>query len=171
MSTRIQTDFCRNRFVGRVGIVFFQFFNRLDYHFLQGGKLPRALGRGVCGWLYGFKPTDPLRFNGWVGTVFGVIGRGIRYDERITIGSEDMDLSLQHLQEHRIIFIDERFHFESPNRLRALGGVSVNRSLEREMQDSELIQTKWGKFIEVYFKESGIRVKSVRVPRRQAKVK
>lgn len=137
-----------------------------------------ARGIGAClfgftqdGGVFGFKPTDPLRFNGWVGTVFGVIGRGIRYDERITIGSEDMDLSLQHLMEHRIIFIDERFHFESPNRLRALGGVSVNRSLEREIADSDLLQAKWGKFIDVYFKESGIRVKSVRVPRRQAKVK
>lgn len=122
------------------------------------------------GGVFGFKPQDPLKFNSWVGTAFGVIGRGIRYDERIMIGSEDMDLSLQHLMEHRIIFIDERFHFESPLRLRALGGVSVNRSSEREMADSAYVEEKWGKFISVYFKATGIRVKSIHVPRRQAKV-
>lgn len=120
--------------------------------------------------ILGFRPQDPLVFTGWIGTVIGIIGRGIRYDERLAIGSEDLDISLKHLLEHRIIFMDDRFHFESVNRLRAMGGNAFNRSLEREQRESEHLKRVWGKYIRVAFKESGTRVKSVRVQRRQAKV-
>lgn len=141
----------------------------------------RGIGAGLFGFtqdgnVLGFKPQDPLAFKGWIGTVIGVIGRSdgvhrqIRYDERLTIGSEDIDFSLRHLLERRIIFIDERFHFESVNRLRAVGGNAFNRSLEREKLEGERLQAIWGDYVHVGFKESGVRVKSVRVKRRQAKV-
>lgn len=166
------------RVYSKVGVVMRRYRNPNDIMQIveNAHECARGIGAHLFGFtqdggVLGFKPMEPLAFNNWVGTVFGVIGRGIRYDERITIGSEDLDLSLQHLQQHRIIFIDERFHFESPNRLRALGGVSVNRSLDREIADSDLLKHKWGQYIRIYFKDTGIRAKSVRVPRRQAKVK
>lgn len=130
----------------------------------------RLFGFTQDGGVFGFKPTDPLRFNGWVGTVFGVIGRGIRYDERLAIGSEDIDFSLRHLMEHRVVFMDTRFHFESVNRLRSTGGNAFNRSLEREKREGERLQQVWGDYVYVGFKDSGVRVKSLRVKRRQAKV-
>lgn len=122
------------------------------------------------GGVFGYRPQDPLSFTGWLGTVFGVIGRTWRYDERFQIGTEDMDVSLQCLLHDRIIFIDERFHFYSVDRLRSRGGVGANRSLERELADSELLQRKWGDYVSVGFKATGTRFKSIHVPRRQAKV-
>ncbi len=135
----------------------------------------RGIGAHLFGFtqdgnVLGFKPQDPLTFVGWIGTVIGIVGRGLRYDERLAIGSEDIDLSLRHLLEHRIVFIDERFHFYSVNRLRATGGNASNRSLEREQRESQRLIDTWGQYVRVGFKESGTRSKSVRVPRRQAKV-
>lgn len=119
----------------------------------------------------GFKPQDPLTFTGWIGTVIGVIGRSVRYDDRLAIGSEDLDISLRHLLEHRIVFIDERFHFESVNRLRATGGNAFNRSLEREQRESAQLKRVWGDYVSIRFKEgTGTLAKGVRVQRRQAKV-
>ena len=67
-----------------------------------------------------------------------------------------------------MIFIDERFHFESVLRLRATGGVGANRSMERELADSERLKRTWGDYIQIYNKpDTGTRVKSVRVRRRQ----
>lgn len=122
------------------------------------------------GHVLGFKPQDPLAFNNWVGTVIGIIGRGIRYEERLAIGSEDVDMTLRHLLEHRIVYMDERFHFESVDRLRSTGGNAFNRSLEREKREGERLQAVWGDYVRVGFKASGVRMKSIRVPRRQAKV-
>ena len=128
----------------------------------------RLFGFTQAGTVFSFNPVDPLAFSGWVGTAFGVIGRDIRFDEQIAIGSEDLDYSLRHLLEHRVIFIDERFHFESVLRLRATGGVGANRSMERELADSERLKRTWGDYIQIYNKpDTGTRVKSVRVRRRQ----
>jgi hypothetical protein len=121
------------------------------------------------GGVFGYRPQDPLSFTGWLGTVFGVIGRTWRYDERFLVGTEDMDVSLQCLLNDRIIFIDERFHFWSMDRLRSRGGVGANRSLERELADSELLSRKWGQYVSMGFKATGTRYKSIHVSRRQAK--
>lgn len=132
------------------------------------------------GGVFSYKPQDPFCFNNWIGTVIGTIGRGIRYNEQLKLGSEDIDISLQHLLEHRIVLIDERFHFLSVNRLRAQGGNAANRSLEVELAEGERLMRVWGPYVSVGFINRGPqgenkntaprRVKSIHVQRRQAKI-
>ena len=97
--------------------------------------------------IYTFKPHDPFEFDNWVGSVLGIVSRGIRWDELLSL-HPDIDYCLQNLLQKRIIFRDNRYHFYGAKRLKALGGNSLARSAQREEKEIELIKKRWGKYVE-----------------------
>ncbi len=136
----------------------------------------------VANIIYEFKPQDPISFEHWIGGIVGFIGRGIRYDERYMVAADNLDISLQHLQKNRIVYVDARFYFLTSDTLRAHGGLGKDRSQAREQADADLLVEKWGRYVTVGFKDSergrvfagadgmGKRYKSIHIPRRQSKL-
>lgn len=115
----------------------------------------RLFGFSQSGDVKAFKPQDPISVSAWVGTVFGVIGKDLKYDPAFSL-HDDMDFSLQHLLKNRVVFRDNRFYFESYNRLRSVGGNTAFRSAERELLERRLLIQKWGKCVR-FGKRVGIR--------------
>lgn len=130
----------------------------------------RLFGFGQSADVKAFKPQDPIRFNGWIGSLVGVVGRDVRWDSALTLRG-DIDASLKTLLKHRIIYQDTRFYFETGKRFLNKGGNAVHRSAERERKELAYLKGVWGRY--VYFGvRSGLKAKAKttlsRVPRRQA---
>lgn len=109
-------------------------------------------GIGVFGFGQGanpihYYPYRPIVFNTWVGTVFGVTNRDLRFDERLTL-HDDLDFCLQAMLRHRIVWTDNRYHF-SHDLFKGHGGNAVYRSSERHQREIALIKSKWGGHVEV----------------------
>jgi hypothetical protein len=93
-----------------------------------------------------FTPTDPIRLNRWVGSTIGFVGdHGLRYDERFTL-MEDVDLCLQSILKHRIIWCDTRWRFRN-DRLKNAGGSAHLRSEAAFAAERELLRQKWGRYV------------------------
>lgn len=112
-----------------------------------------------------FRPQDPLRFHGWFGSILGFVGRGVRYDPRVTL-HDDIDVCLYALLHHRIVFIDHRFSFCVGQRFLTSGENAVNRSQEREDAEQVYLLQKWGKWLSVRYVKTAVRY-VLNVKRRQ----
>ncbi len=130
----------------------------------------RLFGFSQSGDVKAFKPQDPIRFNSWIGSVVGVVGRDIRWDSGLTLRG-DIDASLKSLLKHRIIYQDTRFYFETGRRFLNKGGNAVNRSEERERKELEYLKRTWGGYIRFGVRH-GLKAKAkttqTRVQRRQS---
>ena len=70
---------------------------------------------------------------------------GIRFDERLPL-KEDYDYSLQVLNKYRKILRLDKYHYEAEH-LTNIGGCTNFRTYDKELQQLELLQNKWGKDI------------------------
>lgn len=75
---------------------------------------------------------------------FTAVRRGseIRYDESLPL-KEDYDLSLQHLNRHRVILRLNAWHYIC-KQAENTGGCATYRNIERERSQLEKLQRKWG---------------------------
>ena len=95
-----------------------------------------------------FRPQDPFRLNGWVGSVVGFLGRSpsVRADPKLKLRG-DIELSMRSLLKQRVIFVDSRFHFVVGGRFTNRGGNASNRSEIRERAELSALTKRWGRFI------------------------
>jgi hypothetical protein len=112
-----------------------------------------------------FRPFDPLRFTGWVGTVIGFTRHDLQFDTNLVCQGEDIDICLQGLLKQRIIFVDHRFAFVC-QRFTNAGGMASVRSSEQYELDKNRMLRKWGQWISAQKVKTTIRI-IPRVPRRQ----
>jgi hypothetical protein len=125
-----------------------------------------------------FRPQAPIRLNRWVGTVLGHVGdHGMRLDERAYCHG-DVDLCLQSLLKHRIIWCEERWAFvelQQTNR----GGNTGQRDAESDAEERAYLKKKWGRCISFSTRsvdpdrrarglDATKLMTSLRVPRKQA---
>jgi hypothetical protein len=126
----------------------------------------RAAGARVFGYNQGdirkFEPQKPFSFNNWVGGLIGIIGRELRYDPVCRL-HDDVDLCLQSLQKHRIIWQDLRFKFANKI-FSGSGGNAVSRSKEQHEKEIAYLKRKWGAHLLVRPAKTTVRL-VVNVPR------
>lgn len=103
---------------------------------------------------FGFNQTDirkyngtkPFGLNGWVGTVVGVIGKEMKFiSDPFKV---DIDFSLQNLEIHRIIWIDNRYYFRN-NKDCNVGGNSLYRNKDNHSKSFKKLKDKWGKYVQI----------------------
>lgn len=94
-----------------------------------------------------FQENQPFKFNTWVDTTWGIIGRDIRFDENQHV-KEDFDYCLASLLKHRIIWCDRRYHIVHKSRTNR-GGMTLHRTTAKEAADLAYLQVKWGRHIQV----------------------
>lgn len=89
-----------------------------------------------------YRPQEPFKFDTWVGGVIGIIGRELRYDPVCRL-HDDIDLCLQSLLKHRIIWQDQRFVFGHAV-FSNTGGNAAARSTAQHDREIAYLQRKWG---------------------------
>lgn len=95
-----------------------------------------------------YTPNQPFKLKGWLGSVIGVIGKDLKFDERNKI-RVDVDFCLQSLMHDRLIWVDNRFAFFSKKNLNT-GGNSKMRSERNLEKEKTYLKNKWGKYINFY---------------------
>lgn len=124
----------------------------------------RVFGFGVDHKVFHFRANLPFLLNVWTDQGWGIIGKDLRFDEHQTV-KEDIDLCLLSLLRHRIVWIDNRYAWRGVKRGN-VGGLSTYRTIERDRQDAEYLQHKWGRYLRLTRKQSVMGI-SVGVPRQQ----
>jgi hypothetical protein len=77
-----------------------------------------------------------------LGTFCGIRPNPLRYDERFSL-KEDYDYAIQHLQKYRGIFRMNAYQYMALHNEQA-GGCAAYRSREKEREQFDLLQKKWG---------------------------
>jgi len=94
-----------------------------------------------------YREYTPFNFVAYIGGPFSIhIKNDLRYDERLPL-KEDYDLSLQHLNKYRKVLRLNKFFYsvkQGGSGSGQTGGCAVIRNLEKENQQFELLQKKWG---------------------------
>ncbi|MBI5035585.1 MAG: hypothetical protein HZB51_34265 [Chloroflexi bacterium] len=119
---------------------------------LNAATIAKETGTAVFGFSQGmdvrkFRMFEIFGLKGWSGGVIGVIGRDFRYDTSLKLRA-DIDFCLQVLLERRFTFIENRFGFLH-KRFGVVGGNAANRSAQRNQQEIDYLQRKWGGALEV----------------------
>jgi hypothetical protein len=89
----------------------------------------------------------PFSLDTWVGGVVGIIGRELRYDQRLLLRA-DIDFCLQSLLHDRMVLVDGRFSFIH-TRFAGSGGNARQRSSERHEREMAYLKRKWGPYLDV----------------------
>jgi len=82
--------------------------------------------------------------NGLAMALFGVNGRKIRFDTRLT-SREDTDFTLQALLKDRIIYCDRRYYAQFEEAWGGQGGLQGVRNTQTEDEDKKILTHKWSK--------------------------
>jgi hypothetical protein len=124
----------------------------------------KVFGYGVDRRPFHFRANRPFVLNVWTDQGWGIIGREIRFDDRLT-SKIDVDLCMLSMMKHRIVWIDDRYSWRGVKRGN-VGGLSAYRTSEREMANAKYLERKWGKYLHLTRKQkvSGV---SVAVGRQQ----
>jgi hypothetical protein len=94
-----------------------------------------------------YEPGRPIKLARWVGGPLGMVtGHGLRFDERLSL-HVDVDLSLQSLLKHRIIWCDARW-CTSGRALSNEGGSAHLRGHDAFEREQAILKEKWGPYIE-----------------------
>lgn len=72
-------------------------------------------------------------------------GTKVRYDERFLL-KEDYDLFLQHMNRYRVVLRSQKY-FYICKQSEQMGGCATQRNMQREKEQFELLQAKWGEEI------------------------
>lgn len=142
-----------------------------DVHYLirSTATLATDAGLSIFGWSNFGRPTylkhnKPISFKGPISRAFGLVGRKIRWDERL-IGSVDTDATLQALMEERIILMDDRFYWDCGRILGNKGGLQSIRTSENRTRDIGIMRSKWGDCFCLQGNTGGTPKNSIRVER------
>lgn len=94
-----------------------------------------------------YRQTTPFSTTSYIGSPFSVFlkGNDLWYDERLPL-KEDYDMTLQQCNKYRGVFRVNKYHYDCKQSKQA-GGCATYRSYEREKQQLEALQKKWGKHI------------------------
>lgn len=92
-----------------------------------------------------YDPFKPFKFNKWIGTAIGVIGKEIKWDNALMFKC-DIDFCLQQMWKKRILWNDTRYAF-SCKRDKNKGGNSLFRTHEKIQSEIEYLKNKWGKWL------------------------
>lgn len=94
-----------------------------------------------------YRQTTPFSTTSYIGGPFQCHLRGseIRYDERLPL-KEDYDITLQHMNKYRGALRINKYHYDCKQSKQS-GGCATYRNFDREMEQLELLQKKWGKAI------------------------
>lgn len=100
-----------------------------------------------------YRHYTPFSTNNYIGGPFQAhLKNDIRYDERLPL-KEDYDITLQHMKMYRGALRANMYHYDV-KQSEQKGGCATYRNLEREKQQFELLQKKWGSQIIKYDKGS-----------------
>ena len=118
-----------------------------------------------------FRKNDPFNFIGPISRAAGVVGRKLRWDERL-VGSADTDATLQSLLTDRIIFTDTRYYFNCGEIMANKGGLQAVRTKANRDRDVALVKAKWGDYVNLGAAKragqmTGVPRNNIRVRRRQ----
>lgn len=94
-----------------------------------------------------YRQTTPFSTVSYIGGPFQVFLKGneLRYDERLPL-KEDYDMTLQNCNKYRGCLRVNKYHYFCKQSKQA-GGCATYRNYEREMEQLNLLQKKWGKGI------------------------
>lgn len=94
-----------------------------------------------------FQPYKPFRLNSWVGVVLGLIdGHGLRFDVGTTY--DDVDLSLQSLMRHRIVWCDLRWCYLNHSAGgKDVGGLTGTRTQDDYAKNHVRLRQRWGNYV------------------------
>ncbi len=92
-----------------------------------------------------YQPDRPFRLTSWTGTIIGVIGKELRFDEKNKL-RVDADFCLQSLMADRILWMDARFAFSCERDTNA-GGNAFLRSKDNLEKEKAYLKKKWGNYI------------------------
>lgn len=132
----------------------------VDDMILATAQAAADLGIGAFGWTQNagdasmYNPTRPFALVGLVSSAIGVLDRSIRWDTRLRSRC-DIDFTLQHLEKHRIVWIENRYVFQTV-RNDNVGGNARERTTEQIRRDIELTRNKWPGCVNVVERPSGI---------------
>lgn len=91
-----------------------------------------------------YREYSPFSTTSYIGGPFQCFlkGNGLRYDERLML-KEDYDMTLQQLNKYRVVFrVNKYFYIAKQSKQR--GGCASYRSIEKEMEQLEMLRKKWG---------------------------
>lgn len=94
-----------------------------------------------------YRQTTPFSTVSYIGGPFQAFLRGneLRYDERLPL-KEDYDMTLQNCNRYRGCLRVNKYHYNC-KQSKQVGGCATYRNYEREKQQLEMLQKKWGKKI------------------------
>lgn len=93
-----------------------------------------------------YRESMPFSFVSYIGSPFtGHLKTDLFFDERLPL-KEDYDLTLQHLNRHRRVLRFNGYYYYVKQAKQA-GGCAAYRNLDREREQLELLQRKWGREI------------------------
>lgn len=135
----------------------------------NSANIAREMGTAVFGFNQAFDvrkfvPQKPFLLHSWAGGVIGIIGREFRYDLGLRLRA-DIDFCLQVLLKRRVTLIENRIAFVH-KRFGLTGGNALHRSAERNKQELQYLQRKWGKYLEVT-QSKGTTLLKIHVQRQQ----
>lgn len=94
-----------------------------------------------------YRHSTPFSTVSYIGGPFQCFlkGNSLRYDERLPL-KEDYDMTLQNCEKYRGCLRVNKYHYDCKQSQQS-GGCATYRNYEREMQQLEMLQKKWGKHI------------------------
>lgn len=94
-----------------------------------------------------YRQTTPFSTVSYIGGPFQCFLKGneLRYDERLPL-KEDYDMTLQQCNKYRGCLRVNAYHYDCKQSKQS-GGCATYRNYEREKQQLEALQRKWGKWI------------------------
>lgn len=107
-------------------------------------------------------PLVPFRLRGVFGTVIGVVGRDLRFDERNVLKT-DYDFCLMSMLESRIVHMDMRY-FASSAKDELAGGNMEFRTQARRKREIENLIRWWGSDVIIPKDNKGNEKLTVKVP-------
>lgn len=91
-----------------------------------------------------YRHNTPFGFTQYIGGPFQCFLKGNRcwYDENLPL-KEDYDMTLQQLNKERVVFRVNSYHYLC-DQSKSKGGCATYRNREKEKQQFDLLQIKWG---------------------------
>lgn len=90
-----------------------------------------------------YREHTPFSFVSYIASpISGHVKSPLRYDEELPL-KEDYDLTLQHLNKYRGVLRFNAYHYEV-KQAEQKGGCASYRNYDREKEQFELLQKKWG---------------------------
>jgi hypothetical protein len=127
--------------------------DRIEQVIFSLATVAKDAGARLFGWSNAGRPhyySDgrPFEFRGPVGRAFGVIGKEVKWDERL-ITMVDTDATLEELKTTGFVLIDDRLYFHCGAIYGNRGGMQAIRTNDLRQADEKLMLQKWGERINI----------------------